>query len=315
MHRHFASGTAEPIIVVAIRRPDLPAASYERFAARLRALPGVLRTEPGGSNARIDVVDVVPRALPQSGESYRLVRIIRDQPAPFPVLVTGHAAELVDAQHALMSRLPTVLGFVAVATFVLLFLMTGSVVVPLKALAMNVLSLGASFGALVWVFQDGHLSGLLGFDPTGSVWFVAPVLIFTFAFGLSMDYEVFLLGRIKESYERTGDNDLALATGLQRTGGVVTTAAVLMVAVFAGFAAGRMLAVKELGLGLALAVALDASVIRMLLVPATMKLMGRWNWWAPGPLRRLHRRFGLREEVVLAQPQVATETRELEAVG
>jgi RND superfamily putative drug exporter len=210
--------------------------------------------------------------------------------------VTGRAAETVDDKAALLSRLPFVLGFVALATFVLLFLMTGSVVVPVKALLMNVLSLGASFGALVWVFQDGHLSGLLDFDSTGSVWFVMPVLIFSFAFGLSMDYEVFLLGRIKEDYDRTGDNDHAVAVGLQRTGGVVTLAALLMVAVFAGFAAGDMLAVKQLGFGMALAVALDATVIRMLLVPATMKLMGRWNWWAPAPLRRLHARIGLRED-------------------
>jgi RND superfamily putative drug exporter len=207
-----------------------------------------------------------------------------------------------------------VLGFVALATFVLLFLFTGSVVVPVKALVMNVLSLGASFGALVWVFQDGHLSGVLGFDPTGSVWFVLPLLVFTFAFGLSMDYEVFLLGRIKEAYDRTGDNDLAVATGLQRTGGVVSLAALLMVAVFAGFAAGEMLAVKQLGVGLALAVALDATVIRMLLVPATMKLMGRWNWWAPAPLRRLHARIGFDEapaSVPVALPPVPV----LEPVG
>jgi RND superfamily putative drug exporter len=214
----------------------------------------------------------------------------------------------------LASRVPVVLGFVALATFVLLFLFTGSVVVPVKALVMNVLSLGASFGALVWVFQDGHLSGVLGFDPTGSVWFVLPLLVFTFAFGLSMDYEVFLLGRIKEAYDRTGDNDLAVATGLQRTGGVVSLAALLMVAVFAGFAAGEVLAVKQLGVGLALAVALDATVIRMLLVPATMKLMGRWNWWAPAPLRRLHARIGFDEapaSVPVALPPVPV----LEPVG
>jgi uncharacterized membrane protein YdfJ with MMPL/SSD domain len=197
---------------------------------------------------------------------------------------------------ALLRRLPFVVGFVVLATFVLLFLMTGSVVVPAKALAMNVLSLSASFGALVWVFQDGHLAGLLGFTPTGSVEIVVPVLVFAFAFGLSMDYEVFLLSRIKEAYDRTGDNDLAVAAGLQRTGRLVTTAALLMAAVFGGFAAGDMLAVKQVGVGLVLAVALDATLIRLLLVPATMKLMGRWNWWAPVALRRLHERLGLREQ-------------------
>ena len=182
------------------------------------------------------------------------------------------------------------------ATFVLLFLMTGSVVVPVKAIVMNVLSLGATFGALVWVFQDGHLSGLLGFDPPGSLDLVMPVVVFVFAFGLSMDYEVFLLSRIGEVWAETGDNDRAVAEGLQRSGRIITSAALLVVIVFAGFATGEMVAMKQLGLGLALAVVVDATVVRSLLVPATMKLMGRWNWWAPAPLRRLHARFGLREE-------------------
>jgi RND superfamily putative drug exporter len=274
----------------------------------------VVRADVGGIDARIVEIDVVPRAVPEASGSFELVNTIRAMHEPFPTLVTGRAADTVDAKHELASRVPVVLGFVALATFVLLFLFTGSVVVPVKALVMNVLSLGASFGALVWVFQDGHLSGVLGFDPTGSVWFVLPLLVFTFAFGLSMDYEVFLLGRIKEAYDRTGDNDLAVATGLQRTGGVVSLAALLMVAVFAGFAAGEMLAVKQLGVGLALAVALDATVIRMLLVPATMKLMGRWNWWAPAPLRRLHARIGFDEapaSVPVALPPVPV----LEPVG
>jgi putative drug exporter of the RND superfamily len=159
-----------------------------------------------------------------------------------------------------------------------------------------VLSLGASFGALVWVFQDGHLSGLLGFDPPGMVDITVPVLIFVFAFGLSMDYEVFLLSRIKEAWDQTGDNDRAVALGLQRTGRIVTSAAALIVIVFLGFAAGELLTIKEVGLGMAIAVVLDATVVRMLLVPATMKLMGRWNWWAPPALRRLHDRFGLAEQ-------------------
>ena len=182
-----------------------------------------------------------------------------------------------------------------VGTFVLLFLMTGSVVVPLKAIVMNVLSLGATFGALVLVFQDGHLSGLLGFDPPGSLDLVMPVIVFVFAFGLSMDYEVFLLSRIREVWEETGDNDRAVAEGLQRSGRIITSAALLIVIVFAGFAAGEIVAMKQLGLGLAVAVIVDATVVRCLLVPATMKLMGRWNWWAPAPLARLHARIGITE--------------------
>jgi uncharacterized membrane protein YdfJ with MMPL/SSD domain len=182
-----------------------------------------------------------------------------------------------------------------IATMVLLFLMTGSLVVPLKAIVMGALSLGATFGALVWVFQDGHLSGLLGFDPTGYVDITVPVLVFVFGFGLSMDYEMFLLSRIKETWDETGDNDRAVAVGLQQTGRIVTAAAVLITVVLLGFASGDLLTIKQVGIALALAVVLDATVVRMLLVPATMRLLGRWNWWAPGPLARFQRRFGLRE--------------------
>ena len=150
------------------------------------------------------------------------------------------------------------------------------------------------------MFQDGHLSGLLGFDPPGALDLVMPVIVFVFAFGLSMDYEVFLLSRIKEAWEETGDNDLAVAEGLQRSGRIITSAALLIVIVFAGFAAGEIVAMKQLGLGLAIAVVVDATIVRCLLVPATMKLMGRWNWWAPAPLARLHERIGITEA-----PQVA----------
>ena len=184
---------------------------------------------------------------------------------------------------------------VVLATLVLLFMMTGSLVVPLKAVLMNILSLGASFGAMVWIFQEGHLSGLLGFDSVGALDLWMPVLILIFAFGLSMDYEVFLLSRIKEVHDQTGDNDLAVAVGLQRSGRIITSAAALIVVVFAGFATGEVLAVKQLGVGLAIAVIVDATLVRTLLVPATMKLLGERNWWAPAPLRRFHQRHGLHE--------------------
>jgi putative drug exporter of the RND superfamily len=211
------------------------------------------------------------------------------------VLVGGDPAEIVDFRESIVSRLPLALGIVALATFGLLFLMTGSLVVPLKAIVMNVLSLGATFGALVWVFQDGHLASVLGFDPPGSLDLVMPVIVFLFAFGLSMDYEVFLLARIREAWLETGDNDRAVALGLQRSGRIITSAALLIVIVFLGFAAGEIVPLKQLGLGLAIAVVVDATVVRSLLVPATMKLMGRWNWWAPRPLARIHHRLALRE--------------------
>jgi RND superfamily putative drug exporter len=245
----------------------------------------------------LTVVDVQPAGSSQGPVATALVERIRGLERPVPVGVTGSAAFLVDYRDSLLGRLPWALVLIGLATFVLLFLMTGSVVVPAKAIVMNVLSLGASFGALVWVFQEGHLSGLLGFDPPGMVDITVPVLIFVFAFGLSMDYEVFLLSRIKEAWDQTGDNDRAVALGLQRTGRIVTSAASLIVVVFLGFAAGELLTIKEVGLGMAIAVVLDATVVRMLLVPATMKLMGRWNWWAPRALAPLHRRFGLLEHV------------------
>ena len=220
----------------------------------------------------------------------------------FDTEVGGIAAELIDVKARLSERLPFAALMVVAATLVLLFLMTGSIIVPIKAVIMNILSLGASFGALVWIFQEGHLAGLLGFDSVGALDLWMPVLILIFAFGLSMDYEVFLLSRIKEVHDETGDSDLAVAVGLQRSGRIITSAAFLIVIVFAGFAAGEVLAIKQLGVGLAIAVLVDATIVRTLLVPATMKLLGERNWWAPAPLRRFHQRFGLHEAPSTADP-------------
>jgi RND superfamily putative drug exporter len=158
---------------------------------------------------------------------------------------------------------------------------------------MNLVSLGASFGAVVWVFQDGHLAGWLGFTPTGYLEPNLPVLILAVLFGLATDYEVFLLSRIREQWDATGDNTAAVATGMQRTGRIITTAALLLVVVVAGFTTGQIVFAKLIGVGMISAVVVDAALVRTLLVPATMRLLGRWNWWAPGPLRTLHRRIGL----------------------
>jgi RND superfamily putative drug exporter len=191
---------------------------------------------------------------------------------------------------------------VVLATFVLLFLMTGSVLVPLKALVMNVLSLGASFGALVLVFQEGWLAGPLGVEPAEGLQTWVPVIVFVFAFGLSMDYEVFLLSRVKELVDQGHDNDTAVALGLQRSGRIITCAALLLIIVFAGFAAGQMAAITQLGLAMAVAIAVDATLVRCLLVPATMTLLGDRNWWAPPPLRRLHDRIGMSEHAAPSLP-------------
>ena len=177
----------------------------------------------------------------------------------------------------------------------LLFLLSGSVLVPLKALVLNALSLTATFGAMVWIFQDGNLAGLFGVTATGAIDTSMPILMFCIAFGLSMDYEVFMLSRIKEEHDRTGDNDEAVALGLERTGRIVTAAALLLSVTFFAFATSGVSFIVMFGLGLGLAVLMDAFVIRGTLVPAFMKLAGEANWWAPGPLRRFHDRFGIRE--------------------
>ncbi len=184
-------------------------------------------------------------------------------------------------------------ALIVLVTFVILFLMTGSVIAPLKATVLNVLSLSVMFGALVWLFQDGNLSDLIGFTPQGSFELSIPILMFCVAYGLSMDYEVFMLSRIKEEYDRTGDNAGSIAVGLQRSAPLVTAAALVLAFSFAVYATGQVVLLQMLGIGMALAVIVDATVIRGVLLPSLMRLTGRWNWWAPAPLRRLHDRIGL----------------------
>jgi putative drug exporter of the RND superfamily len=239
------------------------------------------------------VADVDPRS--PAGQA--LVDAVRAVPAPLAgVLVGGTAAEYADSQGGITSRLPLVLAWIVVTTLVVLFLFTGSVVLPLKALALNVLSLGATLGLLVWVFQDGNLKGLVGdFTVTGTVDTSMTVLIAILAFALSMDYEVFLLSRIKEEHDAGGDTEQAVVLGLQRSGRIITAAAALLAIVFAAFVSSGVTNIKQLGLGVAFAILLDATVVRGLLVPAFMRLFGTANWWAPRPLRAVHARFGLSE--------------------
>ncbi len=291
--RFPARGT-DPVTVIAETDPD--SAEFLAWFEPLSTTPGVAGTaiRPDAPRGLI-VVDITPTGTSQGRDASGLVAQLRGTPPTFDTEVGGIAAELIDIKTRLSERLPLAALMVIAATLVLLFLMTGSIVVPIKAVIMNILSLGASFGAMVWIFQEGHLAGLLGFDSVGALDLWMPVLILIFAFGLSMDYEVFLLSRIKEVHDETGDNDLAVAVGLQRSGRIITSAAVLIVIVFAGFAAGEVLAIKQLGVGLAIAVLVDATIVRTLLVPATMKLLGERNWWAPAPLRRFHQRFGLHE--------------------
>jgi putative drug exporter of the RND superfamily len=304
----FPSKGADPIVVIAeVDRDDPRLGAYVEQVTNLDGVAGVSAWDD--SPAGTSVIEIVPEGPSQGDTAVGLVETLREDDPGFDTRVGGTAALLVDTKASIGSQLPIAFAIIVAATFVLLFLMTGSVIVPAKAIVMNVLSLGATFGGLVWVFQEGHLSGLLGFDPVGSLDLFMPVLIFIFAFGLSMDYEVFLLARIKEAYDETGDNDEAVRLGLQRSGRIVTSAALLIVVVFAGFASGEVLGIKQLGFGLALAVIVDATIVRSVLVPATMRLLGDRNWWAPAPLRQLHDRFGISESettVSLIDPPAPT---------
>ena len=290
----FPGKAADPIQVVAQRPATDPAVLA--YAEKIKTIPGVTSVTINDSlPGNLSVTNVMASGSTQSTEAQNLVTALRaDRPA-YRTYVSGSAAILMDFKHSIATRFPWALALIALATFLLLFLMTGSVLVPLKALVMNALSLGATFGALVWIFQDGHLSGLLGFDAFGAIEVWVPVVVFVFAFGLSMDYEVFLLSRIKEAYDECGDSNRAVARGMQRSGRIITSAAALVMIVFLGFALGDNLGIKQMGLALAIAVLVDATLVRCLLVPATMTLLGKANWWAPAPLRRLHNRFGLRE--------------------
>ncbi len=267
-------------------------ASTGRYVEGARVAAGV----PAYTNATASRLEVVPAVEPYGPQGETLVRALRAVPAPAPVLIGGSAAQLTDTKAALGHRLPLALAMVLLATFLLLFLFTGSFVIPIKALVLNVLSLSATFGMMVWVFQEGHLTGLLG-DPlvTGTLDTTMPILMFCVLFGLSMDYEVFLLSRIKEEYDATGDNARAVAVGLERTGALVTAAAALLALVFLSFVTSGISFIKLLGLGTALAVLVDATLVRGALVPAFMQLMGERNWWAPAWAKRLHARFGLAE--------------------
>jgi len=242
-------------------------------------------------------LSVVPSHQSLSEEGRALVQDIRDLRAPYPVQVGGPAAELTDSIDSMNARLPLALAVIAASSFTVLFLFTGSLLLPLKALILNCLSLSATLGVLVWGFQDGHLEGIVGdFVVTDSITWTVPVLLFCIAFGLSMDYEVFLLSRIKEEYDRTGDNVTSVARGLERTGSMITAAAVLIAIVFLGFLISGIVYLKAIGIGLAIAVLMDATLVRGTLVPAFMRLVGKGNWWAPKPLRALHAKVGLREK-------------------
>jgi len=278
--------------------PRLGPAEYAALYAQPRSqLPPRLQALIRGTvGQHIVVFDVVTQKGIYSDDARQLVRSLRALPAPpdAALAVTGFTAIDLDTVDFIASHTPPALAYIVVATMLVLFLLLGSVVLPLKAVVMNLLSISASFGAIVWIFQDGHLASQLGFTP-GSIDPTLPVIMFCTVFGLSMDYEVLLLSRMQEEYLRTHDNRSAVAMGLEKSGRLITGAAAIMVGVFAAFALADIVLIKAIGLGMALAVAIDATLVRALVVPATMRLLGDLNWWAPGPLARLQRRIGLSE--------------------
>ncbi|GGK27929.1 hypothetical protein GCM10010124_20650 [Pilimelia terevasa] len=294
LRRDFPDGGSDKIQVVLTGVPPAGAAAT---ATRLAALPPATDAQVVAARDGTTLVAVSYPGEATDRDTQRLVRDLRDLPPPAggTMLVGGRTANDVDVLDALRERLPWMAVLMAAATYVLLFLAFGSLLLPLKAVLMNLISIGASYGVMVWGFQDGHLSGLLDFTSTGFLDPTNLIIMLAVLFGLATDYEVFLLSRVREEWDATGDNTLAVARGVQHTGKIITAAALLLILVVGGFAAGSITMIKMVGVGMIVAIVLDATLVRMLLVPATMRLLGRGNWWAPGPLARFYARYGIRE--------------------
>jgi putative drug exporter of the RND superfamily len=273
-----------------LQRPDYQILLTQPASAQPARVQAIVH---GTTGSQIAVLSVVTKEGQESDGSRAIVHSLRGMEPP-PDSTKLVAAFSIDFTDFILERIPLAIAYVMIVTYIVLFLLTGSVVLPLKAVIMNILSIGASFGALVWVFQQGHLSTLLNFTPAPLDPSV-PVLLFCLVFGLSMDYEVLLISRIQEEYRRTGDTTQAVAQGLEKSGRLITGAAAIMVAVFLAFGLADVVLIKSIGLGLALAVAIDATLVRALIVPAVMRLLGGANWWAPRGLARLHRRISLSE--------------------
>jgi RND superfamily putative drug exporter len=284
------------VLNVVVEAPSSAGAQVQAFADSLESEAGVTQVtppQPVGSDTWTFNVQTVGGNFDSATQT--LVRDIQSKSAPFAFLVSGQAAAFVDLQTSLASRLTVAVALVALATIVLLFLMTGSLLLPIKAVVMNLLTLSAAFGVLVLIFQDGRFQDLLQYTSQGALESTQPVLLFAIVFGLSTDYGVFLLTRIKEAHDSGAPNTEAVATGLQRTGRIITAAALLFCVAIGAFATSQIIFIKELGIGIAAGVLVDATIVRALLVPSLMALLGRWNWWAPMPLRWLYGRVGLSE--------------------
>jgi RND superfamily putative drug exporter len=304
LRTNYRQNAAGAVTVVLPSRAEVTDGQLASYAAALARVPGATAVSPPVSNNGAAFVSVQTDASPYSDAGKTFLANVRRVPAPAPTLVTGAAARSGDSLDALGSRLPVALALIIVSTFVVLFMFTGSLLMPLKALVLNTLSLTATFGAMVWIFQDGHLlNAIFGSSSSGYLVATMPILMFCLAFGMSMDYEVFLLSRIREEWlsvpaeqRSAAHNTRSVAMGLARTGRIVTAAAALMAIVFAGIATSKVTFMQMFGTGLTLAVLMDATLVRGLLVPAFMRLAGRANWWAPAPLARWHARRGWTDE-------------------
>jgi uncharacterized membrane protein YdfJ with MMPL/SSD domain len=298
LRNDFPPGGTSPLHV-ALTAPSSRGRDVRAYADRLAARPDVAEVNaPRVVGRDTWLISVTPAAGALQQPTLDLVRAVRaEPPGPGlgPLRVAGESARFVDQRAGLADRLPYAVAVLAITTLVLLFVMTGSVVLPIKALVMNVLGLSAAFGLLVFVFQDGRLEGLLDYTSQGGLEITQPLVLLAIAFGLSTDYGVFLLTRIKEARDAGAPNEEAVALGIQRTGRIVTAAALLLVVAIGAFATSEIVFIKQLGLGVAAAVAIDATIVRALLVPALMKLLGERNWWAPRPLARIHARLRLGE--------------------
>jgi RND superfamily putative drug exporter len=334
LHREFQEPDTNPIVVV-VHYTDGSPLTFEHvgqiydLSRWLARLPSVTRVDSvvdlDPSISRSDYLQILTQTMAQlppgvqlalkrmvgvdtvmlvaqtslsagSDEALGLVRTIRRSHPSVDgdLMVTGESAFHLDFIETMKRNTPAAIGIIVLVTYLLLFLLLGSFLLPLKAVLMNMLSISASYGALVWIFQYGHLASWLHFTP-GHIETMTPIMMFCVLFGLSMDYEVLLLSRVREEYERIGDNTRAVARSLERTGRLITGAASIMASVLFAFGFADMVVIKAIGIGMGIAVVVDATIVRALLVPATMRLLGRWNWWAPGPLVRLYLRINLRE--------------------
>ncbi|MCW2799921.1 MAG: hypothetical protein JWQ70_1393 [Aeromicrobium sp.] len=295
LRTEFTGADTTPILV-AVPAAQADKAKVAAYAEELRQLPDAAAvTPPRYLGADTWQIDVASKHSTLDAKSLNLVTAIRDVKAPAPALVGGQTAEQVDQVKAIGAGIPLAIVILVIVTFITLFLMTGSVVLPIKALIMNLLTITATFGVLVWIFQDGRFQGALDYTSQGALESSQPVFLFAVVFGLSTDYAVFLLTRIKEARDNGAGEREAVALGVQRTGRIVTAAALLFAIALGSFATSQIIFIKQLGLGTAVAVLLDATIVRAMLVPSLMALLGKANWWAPGPLRRLHDRIGLSE--------------------